>query len=285
VSTTSFPDPTLPLDAWLGRTEAIGDDITVFPLDALAATLDRASPKGIVPPLWNWLYFLPIAPMSQVGEDGHPRRGGFLPPVALPRRMWAGGRLRFCSPLRAGQHATRTSTIANIEDKTGRSGRLVFVTVKHRYESNGVLCVEEEQDIVYREASLPGAPAPKPVVAPNGDVWARTLTADPVMLFRYSALTFNGHRIHYDQAYATQEEGYPGLVVHGPLIATLLADIVFRERPNATLETFEFRAVRPSLAGSALTLCGKPSPDGRTVDLWAKDSDGYLTMQATATLA
>jgi len=275
----------LSLDAWLGKTETLDDELAAFPLEALAATLDRGSPFGIVPPLWNWLYFLPVAPMSQVGADGHPRRGVFLPPVPLPRRMWAGGRLVFHAPLRAGERATRTSTIACIEDKTGRSGRLVFVTVRHRYEANGKLCIEEEQELVYRDAPQPGAAPPKPVAAPAGEAWTRTVTADPVLLFRYSALTFNGHRIHYDRAYATEQEGYPGLVVHGPLIATLLADLVARERPGATLETFEFRAVRPAFAGRPLTFCGKPSADGGAIDLWTKDHEGYLTMQASATLA
>jgi 3-methylfumaryl-CoA hydratase len=283
-ATSSTESATSSFGAWLDKSETLGDDITAYPLCALGATLDRASPEGVVPPLWSWLYFLPIAPMSEVGEDGHPKRGGFLPPVPLPRRMWAGGRLTFHAPMRAGQHATRTSTIADIEDKTGRSGRLVFVTVHHRYEAGGALCIEEEQDIVYRDAPQPGAPAPKPVVAPEGETCTRTLSADPVLLFRYSALTFNGHRIHYDLPYATQEEGYPGLVVHGPLIATLLADLVHREWPDATLATFAFRAVRPTIAGNAFTLCGKPSEDGRTIELWAKDHEGYLTMQATATL-
>ena len=273
------------LSAWLDKTETLTDDITAFPLRALAATLDREAPDSAVPPLWHWLYFLPVSPLAEAGPDGHPKRGGFLPPVELPRRMWAGGRLTFHAPLRAGSEAARTSTIANIEDKTGRSGRLVFVTVQHRYESGEALCIEEEHDIVYRDAPQPGASAPKPVAAPQGETWSRTLTASALMLFRYSALTFNGHRIHYDFPYVTQEEGYPGLVVHGPLIATLLLDLVHRERPDATIATFAFRAVRPTFAGNAFTLCGKLADDARSVELWAKDHDGYLTMQATATLA
>ena len=279
---------TLPLEAWLDKTETLTDEITSFPLRALAATLDRDAPGDAVPPLWHWLYFLPVAPLAQVGADGHPKRGGFLPPVALPRRMWAGGRLTFHAPLRAGETAERTSTIASIEDKTGRSGRLVFVTVQHRYECAGTLCIEEEHDIVYRDTPQPGASAPKPIVAPAddaGNTWSRTLVADPVMLFRYSALTFNGHRIHYDFPYVTQEEGYPGLVVHGPLIATLLLDLVHRERPDASVASFAFRAMRPTFGGNAFTLCGRPAEDGRSVELWAKDHEGYLTMQATVALA
>ncbi|AIO30392.1 hypothetical protein DM39_6676 [Burkholderia cenocepacia] len=284
-TSSSRPDAPASLDAWLGRTETLADHITVFPLDALAATLDRAAPGEVVPPLWHWLYFLPVAPTAELGPDGHPRRGGFLPPVPLPRRMWAGGRFTFHAPLHAGRRATRESTIAHIEDKTGRSGRLVFVTVRHRIESDGVPCIDEEHDIVYRDAPQPGAAAQRPVAAPAGEAWSRVVTADAVLLFRYSALTFNGHRIHYDRPYVTQEEGYPGLVVHGPLIATLLVDLVHRERPDATLASFAFRAVRPTFDGQPFTLCGRPSDDGRTIELWAKDRDGWLTMQATATLA
>ncbi|MFM0175007.1 HTD2 family dehydratase [Paraburkholderia sediminicola] len=273
------------LDDWLDKQEVLKDDITAFPLKAMAATLDREESGDSVPPLWHWLYFLPIAPMSEVGPDGHPKRGGFLPPVPLPRRMWAGGRLTFHAPLKVGEHATRTSTIANIEDKTGRSGRLVFVTVQHTIEAGGELKLEEEHDIVYRDAPQEGARPPQPQLAPEGETWRRAIDADAVMLFRYSALTFNGHRIHYDYPYVTEVEGYPGLIVHGPLIATLLVDLVRREQPNATLQSFAFKAVRPTFAGQAFTVCGKPSADGKLIELWAKDHEGYLTMRATAAIA
>ncbi|MFM0164412.1 3-methylfumaryl-CoA hydratase [Burkholderia sp. GAS332] len=273
------------LDDWLDKEVVTEDDITAFPLTAMAATLDREESGDTVPPLWHWLYFLPIAPLSEVGPDGHPKRGGFLPPVPLPRRMWAGGRLTFHAPLKVGEHAKRISTIANIEDKTGRSGRLVFVTVQHAIEAGGELKLEEEHDIVYRDAPQEGARPPQAALAPEGEMWRRTVDADAVMLFRYSALTFNGHRIHYDYPYVTEVEGYPGLIVHGPLIATLLVDLVRREQPNAVLQSFAFKALRPTFAGQPFTVCGKPSADGKTIDLWAKDHEGYLTMRATAALA
>ena len=273
------------LDDWLDKEVVTEDDITAFPLTAMAATLDREESGDTVPPLWHWLYFLPIAPLSEVGPDGHPKRGGFLPPVPLPRRMWAGGRLTFHAPLKVGEHAKRISTIANIEDKTGRSGRLVFVTVQHAIEAGGELKLEEEHDIVYRDAPQEGARPPQAALAPEGESWRRTIDADAVMLFRYSALTFNGHRIHYDYPYVTEVEGYPGLIVHGPLIATLLVDLVRREQPNAVLQSFAFKALRPTFAGHPFTVCGKPSADGKTIDLWAKDHEGYLTMRATAALA
>lgn len=273
------------LDDWLNKETVTEDAITAFPLTAMAATLDREESGDTIPPLWHWLYFLPIAPMSGTGPDGHPKRGDFLPPVPLPRRMWAGGRLTFHAPLKVGEHAKRTSTIANIEDKTGRSGRLVFVTVQHAIEAGGELKLEEEHDIVYRGAPQEGTRAPQPALAPEGETWRRTIDADAVMLFRYSALTFNAHRIHYDYPYVTQVEGYPGLIVHGPLIATLLVDLVRRELPNVTLQSFAFKALRPTFAGQPFTVCGKPSADGKTIDLWAKDHEGYLTMRATAALA
>jgi 3-methylfumaryl-CoA hydratase len=273
------------LDDWLDKQAVAEDDITAFPLTALAATLDREESGHTVPPLWHWLYFLPVAPLSEVGPDGHPKRGGFLPPVPLPRRMWAGGRLTFHAPLKIGERAKRTSTIANIEDKTGRSGRLVFVTVQHTIEVDGELKLEEEQDIVYRDALREGAPSQRPALAPEGETWRRTIDAGAVMLFRYSALTFNGHRIHYDHPYVSEVEGYPGLVVHGPLIATLLVDLVRRELPQATLQSFAFRALRPTFANRPFTVCGKPAAAGKTIDLWAKDHEGYLTMRATAALA
>jgi 3-methylfumaryl-CoA hydratase len=250
----------------------------------MAATLDRTVPL-VVPPLWHWLYFLPMAAASAIGPDGHPERGGFLPPVALPRRMWAGGRLIFHSPLHAGKPATKTSTIESVEDKTGRTGRLVFVTVSHKITSGSETCIEEEHDIVYRAPPTPGASDKAGALAPAGEVWQRSFRADPVLLFRYSALTFNGHRIHYDHPYVTEVEGYPGLIVHGPLIATLLADLITRNAPDAVLKEFSFRALRPLFANNEFTLCGTPSEDGKSVALWAKDHDGFLAMQATATLA
>ena len=269
---------------WRNKQERVHDDITHYPIAALSATLDIAETTSVVPPLWHWLYFLPTAPLAQVGTDGHPKRGGFLPPVPLPRRMWAGGRLTFPAPLSAGETAQRTSTLMDIEHKSGRSGSLVFVTVQHEITVNGTLKISEQQDIVYRDEPRPDAPAPQPTRAPEDAAWQRTITPDPVLLFRYSALTFNSHRIHYDLPYASGQEGYPGLVVHGPLMATLLTDLVRRERPADTLQQFTFKAVRPAFAGLPLTLCGQPRGDGTNIDLWVKDNEGYLTMRASAAL-
>lgn len=272
------------LNDWLNKEDRVSDEICRYPITALAATLDLPAIPTMVPPLWHWLYFLPTTPLAQVGLDGHPKRGGFLPPVPLPRRMWAGGRLIFRESLRPGEVASRTSTIKGIEHKSGRSGSLVFITVQHEISVNGTVRISEEQDIVYRDAPQAGALAASPTRAPEGEVWHREFNADPVLLFRYSALTFNSHRIHYDLPYVTEQEGYPGLVVHGPLIATLLADLVREKCPDAALRAFAFKAVRPTFAGQAFSVCAKPSDDGTTIDLWAKDHEGYLTMRATASL-
>ncbi len=306
------------LQSWQGRTETLTDDITAAPVRALSATLDRddpaPAPGTALPPLWHWLYFLPHQRQSEIGPDGHAKRGGFLPPVPLPRRMWAGGRLQWerGNPLVVGDAVQRTSRIESVTHKTGRTGDLLFVRVKHEVHNAQGLALTEEHDIVYRAAvkaptlgadasSLPpeGAlaarggpsplaaaePSPPPTPAEKGAAWQREITPDEVLLFRYSALTFNGHRIHYDRRYVTTVEGYPGLIVHGPLIATLLVDLVRRQAPGAFIERFNFKAVRPTFDLHPFRLNGRPSADGRSVQLWAEDHEGWLTMQATATLS
>ncbi|MEO8247796.1 MAG: MaoC family dehydratase N-terminal domain-containing protein [Burkholderiales bacterium] len=277
------------LKTWVGKSSAFEDQVTSAPVRALSATLDRDDPEPAcgteLPPLWHWLYFLPYDQQSNIGPDGHPKRGGFLPPVPLPRRMWAGGRLHWHAPLRVGDAIKRTSTVQSVEHKSGRSGEMVFVVVKHEIANDKGVAVTEEHDIVYRAAAKPGDPAPKPVAAERDAPWRRTIDADPVLLFRYSALTFNGHRIHYDRQYVMEEEGYPGLIVHGPLIATLLVDLARRSAPDRRIERFEFKAVRPTFDQHPLTVNGAPSEDGKTVRLWAEDHEGWLTMSATATLA
>ena len=272
------------LQQWVGRTEVKQDVIQPGLADALAATLDRAAPRDGLPPLWHWIYFWTAVPASEVGADGHPQRGGFLPPVPLPRRMWAGGRLTFTAPLALGQPATRTSRILDVSAKNGATGTLAFVTVRHEIAQGGRVAVTEEHDIVYRGMPQPGAAAPVGKPAPADAAWSREILPDPVLLFRYSALTFNGHRIHYDRSYVTEVEGYPGLIVHGPLIATLLLDLLHRHMPDATVAQFSFRAVGPLFDIEPFTVCGQPGEDGRSVKLWAKNSRGELAMQAEAAL-
>jgi 3-methylfumaryl-CoA hydratase len=274
--------------SWIGRSETRRDLVTATPVAAMSATLDRADaapqPGDTLPPLWHWLYFLPQHRHSELGVDGHAKLGGFLPPVPLPRRMWAGGRLRFHHPLRVGDAVERHSRITNVTQKSGQSGELVFVTVLHELRNAQGLAIEEEHDIVYREAPRPGAPTPPPQAAPATSAFSREITPDPVLLFRYSALTFNGHRIHYDRSYVTEVEGYPGLVVHGPLIATLLLDLLRCERPEARVTRFAFKAVRPVFDIHRFSVHGQPEADGR-VQLWACDHQGFLAMTATADTA
>ncbi|MDP3229902.1 MAG: MaoC family dehydratase N-terminal domain-containing protein, partial [Acidovorax sp.] len=275
---------------WVGKTETLSDTVTATPVRALSATLDREdaapTPGTPLPELWHWLYFLPVARQTGLGPDGHPQRGGFLPPVPLPRRMWAGGRLQWHQQvLQVGDAITRSSRIESVTHKAGRSGDLVFVLVRHEVRNVQGLALTEEHDIVYRANPQPGDHSPAPVAAAKNAAWSREVIPDDVLLFRYSALTFNGHRIHYDRKYATGVEGYPGLVVHGPLIATLLADLLRRNVPGARLLKFEFRAVRPVFDLWPFKLHGLPSADGKTVSLWTEDHEGWLTMQATATLA
>lgn len=277
------------LREWIGKSESREDRITLTPMAALSATLDRDDPfpreGDPLPPMWHWLYFLPIHRQSELGPDGHPKRGGFIPPVPLPRRMFAGGRQQFHRPMRAGEAITRVSRIADVTNKVGRNGELVFVLVRHEISNREGLALVEEHDIVYREHQRPGEGVPHPQSAPVDSSWTREVLADAVMLFRYSALTFNPHRIHYDLRYCTHVEGYPGLVVHGPLIATLLADLLRRNLPDARVSNFSFRAVRPLFDTHSFSVNGRLDADSKTVKLWAKDHEGWLCMDATAKLA
>jgi 3-methylfumaryl-CoA hydratase len=272
---------------WIGREETVDDVVRRDAVRGLYATLDR--PDCLreplrVPQLVHWLHFHPVALQSDIGADGHPKRGGFLPPVPLPRRMWAGSRLRFTRTPAIGERIVRRSLIKDVRITEGRSGALVFVTVEHQISGDAGAELTDEHDIVYRDAPAAGAKPPAARAAPTGAVWRRQVTPDPVMLFRYSALTFNGHRIHYDQPYVTQVEGYPGLIVHGPLIATLLLDLFDREQPQARVAEFSFRAVSPLFDIAPFFVCGAPA-DNQSAQLWAENASGALAMEASVKIA
>jgi 3-methylfumaryl-CoA hydratase len=270
------------LRSWIGREEIRSDVATAAPISGFAAALDHETPCELgdeVPPLWHWGYFLPSAPTAQLGADGHPKKGGFLPPVDLPRRMWAGSRMQFLRPLKVGDVLSRRSTVSNITAKEGRSGPLYFVKVRHEITAAGALAIVEDQDVVYRQPPSEAEAAAAPTAADTDAVWKRRIEPSPVLLFRYSALTFNSHRIHFDRPYAEQEEGYRGLVVHGPLIATLLLDLLRRQQPGARVREFSFRAMRPLLDTAPFWVCGAPEADGR-VRLWAQDESGALATSA-----
>lgn len=260
---------------WLGRRETAEDVIAPQPVARLNAALGRDDrqpmPGDALPPLWHWLYFLEATPRDDLSADGHARRGGFLPPSELARRMWGGGRLSFHKPLRLGEAARRESEIIAVTPKRGRSGELLFVTVRHVISGEDGAAITEEHDIVYREAPTGEAPAGE---QPPGDaLWRREFIADPALLFRFSALTFNAHRIHYDRDYAVRTEGYEGLVVHGPLVAVLLLDLLRREAPDRDLAGFDYQALAPLFDTAPFTLAGNHD------SLWAERPDGSLAMR------
>ena len=276
------------LKDWIGRTQSMEDLAAPFPVRALSATFDEKDdpdPKNgdPLPPLWHWLYFLEVAPQSKIGPDGHAERGDFLPPVPLPRRMWAGSRFSFDGdPIRVGETIRRLSEIKSVEPKTGSTGSMVFVTVQHTVSGPRGVSFTEQHDIVYREAATPGEAPKPPRPAPADATWTRTIVADPVLLFRFSALTFNGHRIHYDQPYVTGVEGYPGLIVHGPLMGMLQIELARRSNPGKVVKSFEFRALSPVFGGAALGVHGRREPDG-SITTWIADPNGGLAQQGKAT--
>jgi 3-methylfumaryl-CoA hydratase len=266
------------LSAWIGREEIRRELIAREPFLRLDALLDRAPDPDAasLPPLGHWLLFLPDAPQAEIGPDGHPARGGFYPPIPLPMRMWAGSRLVFEAPIPFGALAVRTARIRDIRQKDGRTGPLAFVTVDSEVSVDGRVCVREQQDVVFRDRSGQGAPAP--AGERRASEASRSIEPTAALLFRFSALTFNAHRIHYDRDYAMQVEGYPGLVVHGPLLATLLMDHYRRQRPGVAIRTFTFRAQRPVHDLAPFTVNMRSEPGGAS--LWAADTDGYVAMDA-----
>jgi len=273
---------------YVGRTETRTDAVHPVVIRGLAATLDfpeaEVAPGGRLPPLWHWMLFQEWVPGAGLGIDGHPKRGGFLPPVHdLPRRMWAGGRVKFLGDLFAGEEISRKSTILSVEEKTGGSGRLVFVTVQHEVSGPRGAAIVEEHDIVYRGTEGAAVRAAEPAKEPPAGAFTATVHPGPIMLFRYSALTANGHRIHYDLDYVTKEEGYPGLVVHGPLQATWMADIVRQYRPGARIATFAYRGRRPAFHQNPMRLVGWEQ-DGK-LKLETRDHEGATCMSAEAVLA
>jgi 3-methylfumaryl-CoA hydratase len=269
------------LAQWIGREQQARDLIDARHARRMQATLDMppALEDGdALPPLWHWLYFLDAVPAGALARDGHPARGGFLPPVALPRRMWAGGRVEFHAPIPLGAVAEKTARILAVKPKHGRSGALCFVTVRHETRVGETLCLSEEQDIVYRDDPAPGAPRPAPPAPPEGAVWRESFVPSTSLLFRYSALTFNAHRIHYDRPYALEVEGYPALVFHGPLTATLLIRFGLERLGAAAPRRFAYRGAAPLFDDAPFTLNGRP--EGAGAALWAETPDGGLAMSA-----
>jgi 3-methylfumaryl-CoA hydratase len=272
-------------DSWIGRTRTAHDEISAFPVNALSATLGREDPFAIagtlVPPLWHWMFFLAIFPPGQMRRDGHPQGGDFMPPIPLPRRVWAGSQFTWNAdnPLRVGDRATRISRIDSITRKQGQSGELIFVKLVHEYSNAAGLCFTNDHLSAFRGEPSGEANA-KPALAEPSSQWHRELVPDTPLLFRYSALMFNSHRIHYDTPYAMQEEKYPAILVQGPLLATLLMDLLRRNEPDAVVRSLDFKAVRSAFVDRPLHLRGQP--EGNKVRLWAADEEGRLVMNALA---
>lgn len=272
---------------WIGRSEEQFDVANEKPIQAMALTLDHAAGFNTgtpIPPLWHWLYFLPKAMTSELAEDGHPHKGGFMPPIPKPRRMWAGSQVEFRAPMRIGSQLRRISTVIDVNLKNGRSGSMYFVKVRHEVFADEQLAVVEEQDIVYRDpspATIRQDSTHQPL--PEKATFSREIHPSAALLFRYSALTFNSHRIHYDRNYAVDVEGYAGLIVHGPLLANLMLDLIQREFPTARVQSFSFKAQKPLLDTSSFLVCGKLR-DECNVFLWITNSDGTQTTIGTACL-
>lgn len=276
------------LRQWIGRSDQASERLTPELVARFNATFDRQSglAEGDAAPLLiHFCLCQPVVPTSELGPDGHPARGGFLPPVRLPRRMWAGGAFTFHDPLRIGDRVTRVSTIRNVEQKEGRSGALCFVTVEHEITAEGRKILSERQDIVYRDAPAPAKlaaapvrPTRRPEPVPPG-TWSRRIAATAPLLFRYSALTFNGHRIHYDAPYVTGVEGYPGLIVHGPMQATQLCQYAADLRGHSPAR-FSFRGLSPLFDGADYTL--NAVSEGADLRLWSARIGGPVAMEAKA---
>jgi 3-methylfumaryl-CoA hydratase len=279
---------------WLGRSEESFDTITASPLIRFNATLDRDEPDpkpgDPIPPGAHWLYFLPATRQSDLGPNGNPKVGEFLPAVDLPRRMWAGGGLTFHRPLRIDERARKVSTIASITPKEGRSGRLLFVTVRHDHYGETGLALSEDHNIVYREAADPADPnapkaAPKPHAAPDTAQWRRTLHPDSRLLFRFAALMFNAARIHFDHRYTTETEGYPDLIVNARMVVIALLGLCEQERPDKSLAAFTYRCVSPLFCNAPFSVEGAPMDDNTAAKLWALDDQGHLSLDAEATFS
>jgi len=259
------------------------EEITTPPLRSFAATLDQPTSDwhagDPLPAGWQWLYFLPLTPQSRLDDDGRSVRDASLTRGAGAKRMFAGGRMKFHRPLCVGDRVFRETSLLDRKEKQGRSGKLIFMTTRYVYRDERGPVVEEEQDIVFRESDAPDAPTGHSGGVPAA-LWNRDLTPDAVLLFRFSALTFNGHRIHYDLSYA-RREGYPGLVVHGPLLAILLLDLVARNAPGRRITEFSFRARTPTFVDTPISLRGEPGGTGAQLVAYRRDGATAMTAELT----
>ena len=271
--------------AWIGKRSSTKALVTAYQADALTATLDRDDPPykegDVIPPGWHLFYIREVVKLRDTAEDGHPKRGDFLPPIDLPRRMWAGTKATYHKPIHVGENISNVTTIESVIPKVGKTGQLVFLKLRNEISGENGVATTELQDVVYREEARPGAAAPEPPPPPGEALWRRTIHPSSVLLFRYSALTMNSHRIHYDRKYVTEVEKYPGLLVHGPLTFTLLLDLFRRENADKILKSFSVRAVSPIYDTHDFVVEGAPDGDDDAT-LWALNHEGRLAMSAKA---
>ena len=278
------------LKNWIGKSEAAEERADAFQIQGLFALLDKSSfPREGEPvgPMGHWCYFNPRVLATEIGPDGHPARGGFMPPVPLPRRMFGGFRATHYQPLIIGEMMQRKARIIDVQIKQGKTGKLVICTVRHSFYGENGLAIEEDHDYIYRDNPLANeratSDAGKSTTVPTDHRWSKTITPNPVMLFRYSAVTFNGHRIHYDRRYVTEIEGYPALVVHGPLIATLLLELALDNNSGHTVQKFDFQARAPLFDDAPFSIAGKPTVNG--CSLWSATPAGNYSARASVVFA
>jgi 3-methylfumaryl-CoA hydratase len=271
---------------WLGQSRSSQDNMAHETLQRFAATMGQnpstVQPGDVLPPCAHWFYFTPLEPTDALASDGHPPKGEFLPDVGLPKRMWAGGHLQFMNPLHSDSPATKTSTITSITPKNGSTGPLCFVTVAHKIHNDGKLCIDEEQHIVYRDAPPASAPPRRVKPLDTSLKWSEHWTPSAVELFRFSAITFNAHRIHYDADYCRNDEGYPDLVVHGPLLLHRMLDAFARMRPGTSVTIIDYRAIGPVYLGETVNICEGFASDNQAGEahLFIVGQEGCIAMQA-----
>lgn len=273
-------------DNWIGKSKNQSDTMAPEPLRRFEALLNRdpgsVNNGTVLPPCAHWIYFNPAAPQDALAADGHPQKGDFLPPVELPSRMWAGGTIRFKKPLTTGQSADKKTTITAIDEKDGTSGKLCFITLRHQISTAGALAIDEDQEIVFREASEKGA---HPIRTQPVDVdfdWKKSIQLNSAHLFRFSALTFNSHKIHYDHPYATQTEGYPNLVVHAPLLLVLMMNFFKTKTDGKVIEEIAYRAAGPMFLDEEITITSKDT-DNNKVEMRALGPDQKIALKASVT--
>ena len=274
------------LRSWIGKLDSSEDEVSIAPITALSATLGRKQNKitkgAALPHLWHWLFFLSKDPPATLSQDGSSVGSKLYPPIPLTTSMWVGGRVQFHQPIFIGKSISRLSEVVDVSQKEGRSGPLIFLLIRHHISEGDNVLVTEEQDIAYQKINYRDTIKKKP--APVEQVWIEKIIPNEVLLFRYAALTFNSQRVHYDRGYAKDNFGYADLPVQASLVAILLVNLLETHYPKQRIVAFSFRALMPLFIKEPFYICGQPEPNGRTIHLWAKNSAGFLAVDAVVTI-